>query len=115
MGELILVFSLLQLPMPTIEEFEVEVRLNVHMNNHILLGVSSVEIHNANGYLLDQFLQDVSNNRTDKYGGSVENRARFSLEVVDAVTAAIGAERTAIRVSPWGSFQGTFDHISCYL
>jgi NADPH2 dehydrogenase len=60
----------------------------------------------ANGYLIDQFLQDVSNKRTDDYGGSVENRARFALEVVDAVTSAIGAEKTAIRFSPWSPFQG---------
>ncbi|KAJ7843250.1 hypothetical protein B0H14DRAFT_3086564 [Mycena olivaceomarginata] len=51
----------------------------------------------ANGYLVDQFLQDVSNKRTDEYGGSVENRARFALEIVDAVVAAVGAEHTAIR------------------
>lgn len=67
-----------------------------------------VEIHNGNGYLLDQFLQDVSNNRTDEYGGSIENRARFPLKVLDVVTEAIGEERTAIRISPWGQFQGSF-------
>ncbi|TFY83759.1 hypothetical protein EWM64_g261 [Hericium alpestre] len=64
-----------------------------------------VEIHNANGYLLDQFLQDVSNNRTDEYGGSIENRARFSLDVIEAVTKAVGQERVGIRFSPWGTFQ----------
>ncbi|OJA14292.1 hypothetical protein AZE42_10488 [Rhizopogon vesiculosus] len=74
--------------------------------NAIRAGFDGVEIHNANGYLLDQFIQDVSNNRTDEYGGSVENRARFTLEVVDAVVEAVGAERTAIRFSPWGTFQG---------
>ncbi|CAE7207923.1 unnamed protein product, partial [Rhizoctonia solani] len=51
-------------------------------------GFDGVEIHSANGYLLDQFLQDVCNKRTDEYGGSIENRARFTLEVADAVTAA---------------------------
>jgi NADPH2 dehydrogenase len=56
--------------------------------------------------LVDQFLQDVSNKRTDEYGGSIENRARFALEIIDAVAAAIGAERTAIRFSPWSTFQG---------
>lgn len=65
-------------------------------------------VSGANGYLVDQFLQDVSNKRTDEYGGSVENRARFALEVVDAVAAAIGAERTAIRFSPWSPFLGVF-------
>ncbi|CAE6510173.1 unnamed protein product [Rhizoctonia solani] len=69
-------------------------------------GFDGVEIHSANGYLLDQFLQDVCNKRTDEYGGSVENRARFTLEVADAVTAAVGAKKTGIRFSPWGKFQG---------
>ncbi|KAL0953033.1 hypothetical protein HGRIS_007235 [Hohenbuehelia grisea] len=68
-------------------------------------GFDGVEIHGANGYLVDQFLQDVTNNRTDEYGGSIENRARFGLEVVAAVVKAVGAERTAIRLSPWSTFQ----------
>jgi len=67
-----------------------------------------VEIHGANGYLVDQFLQDVSNQRTDEYGGSVEARSRFGLEVVDAVVDAVGAHRTGIRVTPWNKFQGMF-------
>ena len=50
--------------------------------------------------------QDVSNHRTDEYGGSIENRSRFGLEVVDAVVKAIGASKTGIRLSPWGKFQG---------
>ncbi|KIK56644.1 hypothetical protein GYMLUDRAFT_230039 [Collybiopsis luxurians FD-317 M1] len=69
-------------------------------------GFDGVEIHGANGTLLDQFLQDVSNDRTDEYGGSAENRARFPLEVIDAVVRAIGPERTGYRLSPWGTFQG---------
>ncbi|KAJ7080961.1 hypothetical protein B0H15DRAFT_475017 [Mycena belliarum] len=73
--------------------------------NAIEAGCDGVEIHGANGYLIDQFLQDVSNERTDEYGESIENRARFALEVVDAVVAAVGAERTAIRFSPWSKFQ----------
>ncbi|KAL1746673.1 hypothetical protein HDZ31DRAFT_81052 [Schizophyllum fasciatum] len=68
-------------------------------------GFDGVEIHGANGYLIDQFLQDVSNTRTDEYGGSVENRSRFGLEVVDAVVKAIGASKVGIRLSPWGKFQ----------
>ncbi|KAF7333129.1 Oxidored-FMN domain-containing protein [Mycena venus] len=76
--------------------------------NAIEAGFDGVEIQGANGYLVDQFLQDVSNKRTDEYGGSVENRARFTLEVIDAVAAAIGAERTAIRFSPWSPFLGLF-------
>ncbi len=60
----------------------------------------------ANGYLIDQFLQDTANHRTDRYGGSVENRSRFAVEVVQAVVDAVGAERTGIRLSPWSDFQG---------
>jgi N-ethylmaleimide reductase len=63
-------------------------------------GFDGVEIHGANGYLIDQFLKTGANNRTDEYGGSIENRARFLLEVVDAVAAAIGAGRVGIRLSP---------------
>jgi NADPH2 dehydrogenase len=69
-------------------------------------GFDIVEIHGAHQYLLDQFLQQISNKRTDEYGGSIENRARFMLEVVDAIVEAIGAERVAIRLSPYAEFQG---------
>ncbi|BAP41539.1 alkene reductase [Pseudomonas sp. LJDD11] len=68
--------------------------------NAITAGFDGVEIHGANGYLLDQFLKDGANVRTDAYGGSVENRARLLLEVTDAVLSEIGAERTGIRISP---------------
>ncbi|KAJ7078061.1 hypothetical protein C8R44DRAFT_97613 [Mycena epipterygia] len=68
-------------------------------------GFDGVEIHAANGYLLEQFLMDSINERTDSYGGSVENRARFPLEVVDVVVAAVGATKTAIRLSPWNTRQ----------
>jgi 2,4-dienoyl-CoA reductase-like NADH-dependent reductase (Old Yellow Enzyme family) len=63
-------------------------------------GFDGVEIHGANGYLLDQFLQDNSNHRTDKYGGSIENRARLMLEVADAVVSVWGADRTGMHLSP---------------
>ncbi|KAJ7894525.1 hypothetical protein B0H13DRAFT_1624810 [Mycena leptocephala] len=66
-------------------------------------GFDGVEIHSANGYLLDQFLHDRSNIRTDAYGGSIENRVRFPLEVVDAVVKAVGQKKTAFRISPWGT------------
>ncbi|GAA5832883.1 hypothetical protein JCM5353_003740 [Sporobolomyces roseus] len=69
-------------------------------------GGDGVEIHNANGYLLDQFLQTGSNKRTDEFGGSVENRVRFPLQVVDAVVKAVGAKKTGVRVSPYSTFQG---------
>ena len=65
-------------------------------------GFDGVELHGANGYLLEQFLSPISNHRTDNYGGSIENRCRFVLEVVDAVSKTIGKERTAIRLSPFG-------------
>ena len=66
----------------------------------------AAEIHGANGYLVDQFTQDVVNQRTDKWGGSMENRARFGLEVAKAVCNAVGADKTGIRLSPWSTFQG---------
>jgi NADPH2 dehydrogenase len=69
-------------------------------------GFDGVEIHNANGYLLDQFLQDVSNIRTDEYGGSPENRSRFPVQVVDAVVAAVGPKKTGIRIGPWTTYKG---------
>ena len=68
--------------------------------NATAAGFDGVEVHAANGYLIDQFLRDGTNKRTDRYGGSIENCCRFLLEVVDAVTAAAGAERTGVRISP---------------
>jgi N-ethylmaleimide reductase len=89
-------------------------------NNAIAAGFDIVEIHGANGYLLDNFLRDGSNKRTDEYGGSIENRARLMLEVVAAVVKAIGADRTAIRVSSLNAFNdmsdsnpvATFSHVA---
>lgn len=72
-------------------------------------GFDGIEIHAANGYLLDQFLQDGTNHRTDSYGGSVENRARLILEVLDAVTSVWGGARVGIRLSPYGSFNDMSD------
>jgi len=72
-------------------------------------GFDGVEVHGANGYLLDQFLRNGSNKRTDRYGGSIENRARLLLEVVDAVIAALGAERVGVRLSPWNGFNDMSD------
>jgi N-ethylmaleimide reductase len=68
--------------------------------NAIEAGFDGVEVHGANGYLLDQFARDGTNKRTDAYGGSIENRARLMLEVSKAVVAEIGTERTGIRISP---------------
>ena len=70
--------------------------------NAIDAGFDGVELHSANGYLLEQFLSPISNIRNDNYGGSIENRCRFVLEVVEGVAAAIGKENTGIRVSPYG-------------
>src|SRR5690606_3757820 len=72
-------------------------------------GFDGVEIHAANGYLLQQFLEDKSNRRTDAYGGPIENRARLTLEVVDAVIGAWGSNRVGIRLSPAGAHYGMAD------
>ncbi|KAI0448883.1 NADH:flavin oxidoreductase/NADH oxidase [Xylaria acuta] len=68
-------------------------------------GFDGVELHGANGYLIDQFTQDNCNKRTDAWGGSIENRARFAVEATTAVVNAIGADKTAIRLSPFSDFQ----------
>lgn len=70
--------------------------------NAIEAGFDGVELHAANGYLLEQFLSPISNIRTDNYGGNIENRCRYVLEVVTAVAVAIGKGKTAIRLSPYG-------------
>ncbi|MGW4119655.1 alkene reductase [Nocardia sp. NPDC004711] len=72
----------------------------------VAAGFEGVEIHSANGYLLHQFLSGNTNHRTDAYGGSIENRIRFTLEVVDAVIAAIGAERVGVRIAPGVTVNG---------
>lgn len=73
----------------------------------IAAGADGVEIHAAHGYLLDQFLSGSVNLRTDRWGGSIENRSRLTLEVVKAVVEAVGAERVAVRFSPYAGFQGS--------
>ncbi len=77
--------------------------------NAMRAGFDGVEIHGANGYLIDQFLRDGANRRNDAYGGSIENRCRFALEVVDAVVAEIGAGRVGIRLSPVTPFNAVSD------
>ena len=72
--------------------------------NALDAGMDGVEIHGANGYLFDEFLNSIVNTRTDVYGGSVENRCRLLLETVDAVTEAIDADKTGVRISPNGRF-----------
>jgi N-ethylmaleimide reductase len=77
--------------------------------NAIEAGFDGVEIHGANGYLLDQFLRDGSNRRKDAYGGKVENRARLLLEATDAAAQAIGSDRVGVRLSPINGFNSMTD------
>ena len=82
----------------TIEEFAQSAK------NAVAAGFDGVELHGANGYLLEQFIRPNSNQRKDRYGGSIENRVRFVLEVADAVIRAIGKDKLGIRLSPFGVF-----------
>lgn len=83
-------------------------------------GFDGIELHAANGYLIDQFIQDGSNQRTDRYGGPVENRVRFLLEVVEAVSSVWGANRVGVRIGPSGTYlqmsdsnpDATFGHLA---
>jgi N-ethylmaleimide reductase len=77
--------------------------------NALEAGFDGVEIHGANGYLLDQFLQDNTNQRDDIYGGSVENRARLLMEVTEAVVSVWGSDRVGLRLSPSGTFNSMYD------
>ena len=72
--------------------------------NAVTEGFDDIELHAANGYLLEQFIRPTSNQRTNGYGGTIENRARFPLEVVDAAIKAIGKDKVGIRLSPYGVF-----------
>lgn len=82
----------------TIEEFAQAAK------NALAAGFDGVELHGANGYLLEQFIRPNSNQRSDRYGGTIENRARFMLEVADAVISTIGKDKVGIRLSPFGVF-----------
>ena len=95
----------------TVEEIGEYVQLFASAARNAVLraGFDGVEIHGAYGYLVDQFLQTNSNERTDSYGGSVENRARFLFENIDAIVNAVGANRVGIRFSPWSTVQGVFE------
>jgi N-ethylmaleimide reductase len=96
------------LPVPkelTIEEIDVLIDEFVQSAKYAIeAGFDGVELHGANGYLLDQFLNIASNHRADNYGGSPENRNRFVLEVTKAVADTIGKDKTGIRLSPYGAF-----------
>src|SRR5271163_1924344 len=78
--------------------------------NAIAAGFDGVELQGANSHLIEQFLEDGTNTRTDQYGGSQENRARFLLEIVEQVGAAIGADRLGVRLSPFGQYGGIHDN-----
>ncbi|OBT81917.1 hypothetical protein VE02_09429 [Pseudogymnoascus sp. 03VT05] len=91
----------------TINEIEQTVQDFVTASdNAIRAGFDGVECHGGNGYLIDQFIQDVSNKRDDEYGGSVQNRSRLINNIMKAVVDAVGPERVGLRLSPWSSFQG---------
>ncbi|RAK89948.1 FMN-linked oxidoreductase [Aspergillus costaricaensis CBS 115574] len=77
---------------------------NIPLEAEVTAGFDGVELHGANGYLIDQFIQESCNNRTDKWGGSVENRSRFALEVTAAVVDAVGGDRVGFRISPWSTY-----------
>ena len=72
--------------------------------NAVTAGLDGIELHSANGYLLEQFIRPNTNQRTDGYGGPIENRARFVLEVTEAVMDAVGKDKVGIRLSPFGVF-----------
>ena len=99
-----------ELPVPqAMSEEDIQKTIEAYANSAELAieaGLDGVELHAANGYLIDQFLNVASNQRNDRWGGSVENRARFALEVAKLVAARIGSERTGIRLSPYGVFNG---------
>lgn len=91
----------------TIEEYVTAAR------NSIEVGADGEELHGANGYLIEQFIAEMSNLRTDEYGGSPEKRARFAIEVTKRVSDAIGKERVGIRISPYGVYNdiGLYDSL----
>ncbi|VUC32181.1 unnamed protein product [Clonostachys rosea] len=93
-------------PMTTEEIWECVGDFAQAAQNAISAGFDGVEIHGANGYLIDQFTQDTCNKRTDEWGGSVEKRSRFCLEIAKAVSQAVGPDRVAMRLSPFSDFQG---------
>lgn len=86
--------------------------VNAAKNAVFKAGMDGIEIQSGNGYLLDQFLHGNSNKRTDEYGGSIENRSRFLLKIIDALIDVIGAGKIGLRLSPWEDFQGMDPTIS---
>lgn len=95
-------------PLTVVEIHEYAQQYAVAAANAVKAGFDGIEVHGAHGFLVDQFFQDSSNKRTDEYGGSVENRTRFALEILEAISNTIGANKTSIRISPWMSVQRVF-------
>lgn len=94
----------------TVDEIHATIReFGAASKRAIEAGFDGVEIHGANGYLIDQFLHDNVNIRNDEYGGTIENRVKFPLEVISEVSKAIGNEKVGIRLSPYNYFQDTRD------
>ncbi|CAI9260011.1 unnamed protein product [Lactuca saligna] len=94
----------------TTEEIPLVVNdFRIAARNAIEAGFDGIEIHGAHGYLIEQFIKDQVNDRTDRYGGSLQNRCRFALEIVEAVVNEIGPDRVGIRLSPFTEFMGAGD------
>lgn len=97
-------------PVPrALDEQEIEDYIEEHVRgakNALLAGFDGVEIHGANGFLIDQFAQESCNQRTDAWGGSIQKRARLGLEIARRIVHEIGAERVGYKLSPWSTFQG---------
>lgn len=93
----------------THEILEIVEQFRQGAENAMAAGFDGVELHGAFGYLIEQFLEDGSNQRTDEYGGPIENRARFLLEVVEAVASVWGADRVGIKISPSNTYYGMYD------
>ena len=96
-------------PLETREIAGVVAQFEAGARHALAAGFDGVELHAANGYLIDQFLRDGTNRRTDRYGGSLENRTRFLREVVEAVAAVWDPERVGVRLSPWSDFNSMHD------
>ncbi|WP_373003198.1 alkene reductase [Sulfurimonas sp.] len=94
----------------TIDEIEELVtKYVIAAKNAIEAGFDGVEIHGANGYLIDQFLRDGSNSREDRYGGNIKNRSRFLFEIIESIIKEIGADKVGLRLSPSGTFNDMTD------
>ncbi|KAF3063816.1 putative inactive dehydrogenase EasA [Daldinia childiae] len=90
-------------------ESEIQVYIDEHVQaakNAMLAGFDGVEIHGASGFLIDQFTQASCNQRVDGWGGTIEKRARFALQITSRIVEAIGADRVGVKLSPWSTFQG---------